>query len=102
MIDALPLEWRGKLKSSAWGICNETFVIQDQCKLILNSEIVQIKSVVPKVITKKLRSRVITTPTAQLRFNLVLFRDSLLPRSENGPEPRPLFPPGFRPILRAG
>ena len=69
VIDALPLEWRGKLKSSACGICNETFVKQDQCKLILNSEIVQIKSVVPKAITKELRSRVITPPTAQLRFN---------------------------------
>ena len=52
VIDALALEWRGKLKTSACDICNETFVIQDQCKLILNSEIVQIKSVVPKVITK--------------------------------------------------
>ena len=69
VIDALPLEWRGKLKSSACGICNESFVIQDQCKLILNSEIVQIKSVVAKTITKELRSRVITPPTAQLRFN---------------------------------
>ena len=57
VIDALPLEWRGKLKPSACGICNETFVIQDQCKLILNSEVVQIKSVVPKAITKELRSR---------------------------------------------
>ena len=69
VIDALPLEWRGKLKSSACGIYNESFVIQDQCKLILNSEIVQIKSVVAKAITKELRSRVITPPTAQLRFN---------------------------------
>ena len=68
-IDALPLEWRGKLKSSACVICNETFVTQDQCKLILNSEIVQIKCFVPKAITKELRSRVITPPTAHLRFN---------------------------------
>ena len=68
-IDALPLEWRRKLKSSSCGICIETFVIQDQCKLILNSEIVQINSVVPKVITIELRSRVITPSTAQLRFN---------------------------------
>ena len=69
MIDAIPLEWREKLKTSACGICNEPFVIQDQCKLILNSEIVQIKSVVSKTINKELRSRVITPPTAQLRFN---------------------------------
>ena len=69
MIDALPLEWRGKLKPSACGICNETFVTQDECKLILNSEVIQIKSVVPKAINKELRSRVITPPTAQLRFN---------------------------------
>ena len=40
VIDAPPLEWRGKLKTSACGIWNEAFVIQDQCKLILNSEIV--------------------------------------------------------------
>ena len=42
VIDAIPLEWRETLKTSACGICNEPFVIQDQCKLILNSEIVQI------------------------------------------------------------
>ena len=35
-------------------------------------------------------------------LNLVLFRDTLLPCPENGPEPRPLFPPGFRPIFSAG
>ena len=34
------------------------------CKLILNSEVVQIKSVVPKAITKELGSRVSTPPTA--------------------------------------
>ena len=62
MIDALP-----------FGICNETFVIQDQCKLIFNSEIVQIKSVVPKAITKELRSRVITLPTAHLSISGVFF-----------------------------
>ena len=50
-------------------ISNETFVTQDECKLIFNSEVVQIKSVVPKAINKELRSRVITPPTAQLRFN---------------------------------
>ena len=69
VIDAIPLEWREKLKTSACGICNEPFVIQDQCKLILNSKIVQIKSVVSKTFNKELRSRVITPPTAQLRFN---------------------------------
>ena len=69
VIDALPLKWRGKFKTSACGICNETVVIQDQCKLILNSEIVQIKSVVPKAVTKELRSRGITPPNSQLRFN---------------------------------
>ena len=42
VIDAIPLEWRETLKTSACSICNEPFVIQDQCKLILNSEIVQI------------------------------------------------------------
>ena len=46
LIDSLPLEWREKLETSACGICNEPFVIQDQCKPILNSEVVQIKSVV--------------------------------------------------------
>ena len=69
VFDALPLKGCGKLKSSACGICNESFVIQHQCKLILKSEIVQIKSIVAKTITKELRSRVITPPTAQLRFN---------------------------------
>ena len=29
VIDALPLKWREKLKTSACGICNEPFVIQD-------------------------------------------------------------------------
>ena len=62
VIDAIPLEWREKLKTSACGICYEAFVIQDQWKLILNSEIVQIKSVVSKTINKEFRSRVITPP----------------------------------------
>ena len=30
MIDDLPLEWREKLKTSARGICDEPFVIQNQ------------------------------------------------------------------------
>ena len=77
MIDAPPLEWRGKLKPSACGICNENYVILDQSKLILNSEVVQIKSVVSKAITKELRSRVITPPTAQLRFNQQFSGDTL-------------------------
>ena len=66
VIDALPLEWREKLKTSACGICNEPFGIQDQCKLILNSEIVQIKSVVSKTINKELGSRVISPPTVKV------------------------------------
>ena len=69
MIDALPLEWCEKLKTSACCICDEPLVIQDHCKLILNNQIVQIKSVVPKAINKELRSIVITLLTAHLKFN---------------------------------
>ena len=46
VIDARPLERREKLKKSACRIYNETLVLQDQCKLILNNRIVQIPSVV--------------------------------------------------------
>ena len=38
VIDAIPLEWREKLKTSACGICNDSFVIQDQCKLIFKQQ----------------------------------------------------------------
>ena len=38
VIDAIPLEWREKLKTSACAICNDPFVIQDQCKLIFKQQ----------------------------------------------------------------
>ena len=69
VIGAVALEWRVKLKTSAHGICNQHSVIQNQCKLILNGQIVQIKSVVSETINKELRSIVITPPTVQLSFN---------------------------------
>lgn len=68
-IDALPLEWREKLKTFARGIYNEHFVIQNLCKLILNGQIVQTKSAVSKTINRELRGRVVTPPTALLTFN---------------------------------
>ena len=68
-IDALPLAWREKLKTFARGICNEPFVIQNLCKLILNGQIVQTKSLVSKTINRELRGRVVTPPTALLTFN---------------------------------
>ena len=49
VIDALPLKWREKLKTSR-GICNEAFVKQNQCKLIKNGQKVLVKSGVSKTI----------------------------------------------------
>ena len=68
LIDALPPEWREVLKASSYKEV-EPFNIQDEIKLNLNVQTALIKIAVSKTVYKELRNRIITPPSAQLKFN---------------------------------
>ena len=68
LIDALPLECRKGLKEIS-------------IKLNLNKQTVLIKTAASRTVYKKLRNRIITPPTAQLKFN-AKFVDDILERKE--------------------
>ena len=76
LIDALPLEWREGLKTISY-IKDEPFNIHYEIKLNLNEQTVLIKTAASKIIYKELRNRIITPPTAQLKFNARFVDDVL-------------------------
>jgi len=80
LIDALPLEWRKGLKEISY-IKDEPFNVHDEIKLNLNKQTVLIKTAASRTVYKKLRNRIITPPTAQLKFN-AKFVDDILERKE--------------------
>ena len=68
LIDALPLEWREGLKTISY-IEDEPFNIHHEITLNLNEQTILIKTAASKIVYKELRNRIITPPTAQLKFN---------------------------------
>ena len=76
LIDALPLEWREGLKAIPY-IEDEPFNIHDEIKLNLNEQTVLSKTAASKTVYKELRNRIITPPTAQLKFNAKFVDDVL-------------------------
>ena len=53
------------------------FNIHDELKINLNEQTVLLKTVASKTVCKELRNRIITPPTAQLRFNAKFVYDVL-------------------------
>ena len=65
--DALPLEWWEGLKAIHY-VEDEPFNIHE-IKLNLNEQTVLIKTAASIIVYKELQNRIITPPTAQLKFN---------------------------------
>ena len=70
------MEWRKGLKTCQY-IYAEPFNLQDQIQLYLNGQNVPISKAVSKIISKELRDRIITSPTAQFKHNDLFENDVL-------------------------
>ena len=77
VIDALPAEWRRFLRTYNYSDI-EPFNLQNQTQLQLNGQNVSISKAVSKTIYKELRNRIITPPTAQLKYNALFKNDDEL------------------------
>ena len=76
VVNALPSEWRDLLKRSSHSD-KRTFNLQDQIVLSLNGQKTPINKAVSKAIYKELRNRVISTPSAQKKYNSCFENDTL-------------------------
>ena len=76
-MDALPTEYRRFLKTYNY-TGTEPFNLQNQVQLQLNGQNVLISKAVSKTIYKELRNRIITPPTAQLKYNVLFENDGEL------------------------
>ena len=76
LIDALPLECRKGLKEISY-LEDGPFNIHDEIKLNLNKQTALIKTAASRTVYKELRNRIITPPTAQLKFNAKFVDDIL-------------------------
>ena len=77
VIDALPTEYRRFLKTYNY-TGTEPYNLQNQVQLQLNRQNVLISKAVSKTIYKELRNRIITPPTAQLKYNVLFENDGEL------------------------
>ena len=77
VIDALPTEYRRFLKTYNY-TGTEPFNLPNQVQLQLNGQNVLISKAVSKTIYKELRNRIITPPTAQLKYNILFENDGEL------------------------
>ena len=76
LIHASSLEWREGLEANSY-IEDKPFNIHDEIKLNLNKQTVLIKTAASKTVDKELQNRIITPPTAQLKFNANFVDDVL-------------------------
>ena len=74
IIDALPAEWRRFLRTYNYSDI-EPFNLQNQTHAVTVKR--AISKAVSKTIYKELRNRIITPPTAQLKYNALLKNDEL-------------------------
>ena len=68
LIDAIPAPWRQSLKMNGYEN-KRPFVLNDQIQVVLNNQDVLIDKAFSKSIYRELISRLVTPPTAQLRYN---------------------------------
>ena len=76
VVNALPSEWRDLLKRSSHSD-KRTFNLQHQIVLSLNGQKTRINKAVSKTIYKELRNRVISTLSAQKKYNSCFVNDTL-------------------------
>ena len=76
LIDALPTQWRESLKTCI-STGDTTFNLRDEIKLRLSGQIVLLEKTYSKIVYKELRNRIITPPTAKLKFDALFVNDTL-------------------------
>ena len=76
LIDALPTQWRESLKSCIY-TGDTPFNLRDEIKLRLSGQIVLLEKAYSKIVYKELRNRIVTPPTAKLKFNAHFVNDTL-------------------------
>ena len=76
LIDALPTQWRESLKSCIY-TGDTPFNLRDEIKLRLSGQIVLLEKAYPKIVCKELRKRIVTPPSAKVKFNAHFVSDTL-------------------------
>ena len=76
LIDALPTQWRESLKSCIY-TGDTPFNLRDEIKLRLSGQIVLLEKAYSKIVYKELRNRIVTPPTAKLKFDAIFVNDTL-------------------------
>ena len=76
LIDALPTQWRESLKSCIY-TGDTPFNLRDEIKLRLSGQIVLLEKAYSKIVYKELRNRIVTPPTAKLKFDANFVNDTL-------------------------
>ena len=76
LMDALPTQWRESLKSCI-STSDTPFNLHDEIKLRLSGQIVLLKKAYSKIVYKELRNRIVTPPSAKLKFNAHFVNDTL-------------------------
>ena len=76
LIDALPTQWRESLKSCI-SAGDTPFNLHDDIKLRIGGQIVLLEQAYWKIVYKELRNRIVTPPSAKLKFNAHFVNDTL-------------------------
>ena len=76
LIDALPTQWRESLKTCI-STGDTPINLRDEIKLSLSRQIVLLEKAYSKIVYKELRNRLVTPPTAKLKFNAHFVDDTL-------------------------
>ena len=71
LTDALPTPWRESLKSCI-SIGDTPFNLRDEIKVRLSGQTVLLEKAYSKIVYKELRNRIVTPPTAKLKFDALL------------------------------
>ena len=75
LIDALPTQWRELLKTCI-STGDTPFNLRDEITLSLSGQVVLLEKVYSKIVYKELWNRIVTPPTAKLKFNAHFVNDT--------------------------
>ena len=76
LTDALPTPWRESLKSCI-STGDTPFNLRDEIKVRLSGQTVLLEKAYSKIVYKELRNRIVTPPTAKLKFDAHFVNDTL-------------------------
>ena len=76
LIDPLPTQWRESLKTCI-STGDTLFNLRNEIKLRLSGQIVLLEKAYSKIVYKELRNRIVTPPSAKLKFNAHFVNDTL-------------------------